>query len=242
MKVVDELMTPGCPQCAIKHLSAALYHRAKEGAANTLPPSPYMVCVCTAYINLVEVRVGYRSHLWYAVGALVRAEEHSAVGLGECVAREARLMLEQRGENAVQDALACLRDGTAPSHAEWAAAHFDEARRELPAFAGEMRMDDLIGSIEKIRDEFFPPAEPVPDGARPEWAGAMAAWAHEVDDLPGATVAPEEKQNKKQEGEPTMATTKKSPAKGAKCAAKGGKTAKATKCACKGGKTAKAKK
>lgn len=155
LEIHDELMTPGCPQCAIKHLSAALYHRANEGAVNTLPPNPYMTCVCVAYINLVEVRAGYLSHLWYAVGALVRAEEHFTVRLGECVAREARLMLEQNGEAALSDALRCIREGTAPTHAEWAAAHYAEAMRELPAMQAAMRMDDLIGSIERIRKEYF---------------------------------------------------------------------------------------
>lgn len=154
-EIQDELLTPGCPQCAVKHLSAALYHRANEGAANTLSPDPYMVCVCVAYINLVEVRTGYHSHLWYAVGALARAEELMAPLVGGCVAREARLMLEQYGEDALLDALNCIQDGTAPDHADWAHAHFDEARRELPAFADAMRMDDLIGSIERIREEFF---------------------------------------------------------------------------------------
>ena len=214
MKIVDELFTPGCPQCAVKHLSAALYHVARGAVQKDVFPDPYMTCVCTAYINLVEVRAGYHSHLWYAVGALVRAEEHFAIGLGECMAREARLMLEQYGEEAVLDALKCLRDGTAPNHADWAAAHFDEARRELPAFADEMRMGDLIGSIEKIREEFFP----------------------KNDDLAEATVASEEGTTN-QEGGPTMATAKKAPGKGAKCAAKGGKTAKTCD---KGGKSAKA--
>lgn len=207
MKAVDELFTPGCPQCAVKHLSAALYHVAQGAVQKDVFPDPYMTCVCTAYINLVEVRAGYHSHLWYAVGALVRAEEHFAVGLGECVAREARLMLEQYGEDALLDALKCLRDGTAPDHADWAAAHFDEARRELPAFADEMRMDDLIGSIERIREEFF--------------------------NLSPGTV-PGGEETTKTEKEPDMATMKKAAPKGAKCAAKGGKTA--TKACDKGGK------
>lgn len=216
MKVVDELFTPGCPQCAVKHLSAALYHVARGAVQKDVFPNPYMTCVCTAYINLVEVRAGYHSHLWYAVGALVRAEELAAQWTSGCVAREARLMLEQRGEEALPDALNCIQEGMAPNHADWAAAHFDEARRELPAFADEMRMDDLIGSIEKIREEFFP-----------------------KNDLAGATVAPEEG-NTNQEGEPTMATAKKA-CKGTKCAAKGGKTAKACgKSAKAGDKSAKA--
>lgn len=155
MEVVDELMTPGCPQCAIKHLSAALYHRAKmagDGEAG-MCPCTYMTHVCTAYINLIEVRAGYLSHLWYAVGALVRAEEHMAARF--CVARDARLVLEEGGVDSLFDALKILNDGTVPSHADWAAAHFGEARRELPAYADQMSMDDLIGSIERIRKDFF---------------------------------------------------------------------------------------
>lgn len=213
MKVVDELFTPGCPQCAVKHLSAALYHVARGAVQKDVFPNPYMTCVCTAYINLVEVRAGYHSHLWYAVGALVRAEEHFAVGLGECVAREARLMLEQHGEEAVLDALKCLRDGTAPDHADWAAAHFDEARRELPAFADEMRMGDLIGSIERIREEYFTMDQEVAVDTSTEVA--------------------------EEGGEEAMATKKTAKAKvapkAAQAAAKGGKTAKA----CKGGKCCK---
>ena len=155
MDVVDELMTPGCPQCAIKHLSAALYHRAKTLVPGTLSPDPYMVCVCTAYINLVEVKAGYLSHLWYAVGALVRAEERAAPASCGRVAREARLALEAGGREAVADALGLLGEGVSRSHADWAAAHFDGATRELPAMRAEMRMDDLAGSIERIRKEFF---------------------------------------------------------------------------------------
>lgn len=206
MEIVDELMTPGCPQCAVKHLSAALYHHARTAHIVTNAPDPYMVCVCTAYINLVEVRAGYHSHLWYAVGALVRAEEHFVVGLGECVAREARLMLEQHGEEAVLDALNCIRNGTVPNSADWAAAHFGEAVRELPAFSHEMRMDDLPGSIERVREEYF--------------------------SLPEVTVAEGEETPKEKEPEMATAKKKKAPVKAAKaskcakCACKGGKTKK----------------
>lgn len=212
MKVVDELFTPGCPQCAVKHLSAALYHRAKIRAPIMQAPDPYMTGVCTAYINLVEVKAGYLSHLWYAVGALARAEELLAPRVCGCVAREVRLMLEERGADALLDALSFIQDGTAPNHVDWAAAHFDEARRELPAFADEMRMDDLIGSIERIREEFF--------------------------NLPPST-GPGGEETNKTEKEPDMATAKKAAPKGAKGAAKSGKTAtKESKGGKKGGKTA----
>lgn len=203
MEIVDELMTPGCPQCAIKHLSAALYHRAKTGAANTLPPLQAAVCECTAAINLVEVLNGYKSHLWYAVGALERAEECAIMTFGTArTAREARLILENRGLEGVKDALHHLVVGSIQSPAEWAAAHFDEARRELPAMADQMRMDDLVGSIERVRKEYF--------------------------NLPPVTVSGgEQTQTGK---EPDMATkktpAKKAACKGTKCACKGGKTKK----------------
>lgn len=214
MEVVDELMTPGCPQCAVKHLSAALYHRAHlTGGGEDMHPDPYMVDVCVAYINLVEVRAGYHSHLWYAVGALVRAEERFAPRIGGCTAREARLMLEQYGKEALIDALNCIEAGTAPGHEDWAMAHYSEAMRELPAMQDAMRMDDLIGSIERIRKEYF--------------------------DIEEAPVASPEDVGKG--GETDMATNKaakKAPAKAAKAAAKGGKAKQA--CgkggACKGKK------
>lgn len=214
MKVVDELLTPGCPQCAVKHLSAALYHAAELGRIPhrlELPDS--IVLIARAYINLGEVLIGYKSHLWFAVGLLQRAEERALTEVSSTVAaRTARLALEERGANGVRDTMRNLMIDVHLDHAVMCLAHMDEAVRELPAFAGEMMMDDLMGSIEKIREEFFP-----------------------KNDLAGAAVAPEEG-NTNQEGEPTMATAKKA-CKGTKCAAKGGKTAKACD---KGGKSAKA--
>lgn len=216
MKVVDELFTPGCPQCAVKHLSAALYHAAELGRIPhrlELPDS--IVLIARAYINLGEVLIGYKSHLWFAVGLLQRAEERALTEVSSTVAaRTARLALEERGVHGVLDTMRDLMIDVHLDHAVMCLAHMDEAVRELPAFAGEMRMDDLIGSIEKIREEFFP----------------------KNDDLAEATVASEEGTTN-QEGGPTMATAKKAPSKGAKCAAKGGKTAKTCD---KGGKSAKA--
>jgi hypothetical protein len=224
MKVVDELFTPGCPQCAVKHLSAALYHAALHGADRLRPsdppqrlvPAEATVLLARAYINLGEVLIGYKSHLWFAVGLLQHAEE---VAQRDCVpfvaetARHARLMLTAGGLSPLQGVMQHIGFDGNLGHLEMACAHFDEAVRELPAFASEMRMDDLIGSIERIREEFFnfPPS-----------------------------MVPGDEETTKIEKEPDMATTKKTAPKGAKCAAKGGKTATKTcaKCAEKGGKTA----
>ena len=76
-----------------------------------------------------------------------------------------------------------------------------------------MRMSDLIGSIERIREEYF--------------------------NFPPSTV-PGGDETTQTEKEPDMATAKKVAPKGAKCAAKGGKAATKTcaKCAEKGGKAA----
>lgn len=224
LKVVDELMTPGCPQCAIKHLSAALYYRA-EGFAiakqtptglflGQLPPTSDRVLLARAYINLGEVLIGYKSHLWFAVGLLQRSEEESRREGGEgAVAREARLILEQKGLDGAREAMQAIRGGTLLCAAEMEVAHMQEARRELPEFSDPFY--SIVGAIERIREEFF--------------------------NLPPSTV-PGGEETTQTEKEPDMATAKKTAPKGAKCAAKGGKTAKATKCACKGGKTAKAKK
>jgi len=206
MEIHDELMTPGCPQCAVKHLSAALYHRARlVGGGEDMEPDPCTKHLCVAYINLVEVRTGYLSHLWYAVGALARSEECMAWRIGECVARKARLMLEEHGLGAVMDVLRLLDQESAPTPADWAAAHFAEAMRELPAFAAEMRMDDLIGSIERVRREFFETEATAADTAGEGGESDMAI--------------------KKAAAKKAPAFLKKGDAKAAKAACKGGKCA-----------------
>lgn len=212
MEVVDELMTPGCPQCAIKHLSAALSYSAeafalsKRYGALHLSPLESKVLLARAYINLGEVLIGYESHLWFAVGLLQRAEEEALClnAPRECSekAREARLVLEKDGCAGVRRAMQILGEGVLLEPAYMEAAHFEEARRELPVNDGDYL--DYAGAIERIRKEYF--------------------------DLPPVTVSGgEQTQTGK---EPDMAT-KKTPAKKAAC--------KGTKCACKGGKTKKGK-
>lgn len=223
MDIVDELMTPGCPQCAIKHLSAALYYRA-EGFAiakqtptglflGQFPPPSDRVLLARAYINLGEVLVGYKSHLWFAVGLLQRSEEESRREGGEgAVAREARLILEQKGLDGAREAMQAIHGGTLLCAAEMEVAHMQEACRELPEFSDPF-FYSLDAAIAKIRAEYF--------------------------DLPEATVAEGEETPK--EKEPEMATAKKkAPVKAAK-ASKVAKAAKCAKCACKGGKTKKGK-
>ena len=216
LEINDELMTPGCPQCAIKHLSAALYYRA-EGFAiakqtptglflGQPPPPSDRVLLARAYINLGEVLAGYKSHLWFAVGLLQRSEEESRREGGEgAVAREARLILEQKGLDGAREAMQAIHGGTLLWAAEMEMAHMQEAHRELPEFSDPSC--SLEAAIAKIRAEYF--------------------------DLPEATVAEGEETPK--EKEPEMATAnKKAPVKAAKAS-------KCAKCACKGGKTKKGK-
>lgn len=216
MDIVDELMTPGCPQCAVKHLSAMLYWRANTPLVTpsgvSFAESAAILCrtyLAVAKINLTEVLNGYRSHLWYAVGALVAAEE-CALELGgeDCTAktaRAARLSLEECGLDAVRSALVTLTCGCILRANEMAEAHWMEAQRELPDFS--LDHSDPIGSIERIREEFFPEAPAASDNGVEEG------------------------------GESDMATKKAAKAKvdpkAAQAACKGGK---AKKAACKGGK------
>ena len=235
MEIVDELNTPGCPQCAIKHLSAAIAYAANDRRGGLV--SNGGVAYARAMINLAEVLTGYRSHLWYAVGLLVKCEERfAAVEEPEnpqpgtdtlrCyrlkkLAREARLLLEQHPES-VAEAYGILDAGVV-FPGEMAMAHASEAQRELPAKANRIfglwttgyYGPEILGVIDEIHREFF--------------------------ELPPSTVPGEETQTK-EEKEPTMATAKKTATakkagcKGGKCCDKGGKAKKACD---KGGKAKK---
>lgn len=214
LEIVDELMTPGCPQCAVKHLSAALYYSAMDYAKArrigrpSEPPSIDVLLAARAYINLGEVMLGYRSHLWFAIG-LLQASEEQALWRGGAykTARDVRLMLEERGAGAVRDAMELLCVGMLFDDVDMEYAHLEEARRELPV-KGEDYLD-YAGAIERIRKEYF--------------------------DLPEAAVA--EGETTTNEGEPEMATNKAAVAKKAgKTKVPAASAAKATHAACKGGK------
>lgn len=208
LEIHDELMTPGCPQCAVKHLSAALYYKAHLNDPLAPLPEGWRVKAAVAEINLVEVLNGYRSHLWYAVGALVVAEELSVIACAPHDGiREARLIIEELGLKGAENALYALFTRGGIRDCDRALAHYLEAVRELPGFHAGMRMDDLIGSIERIREEFFPSDTTAPAAVTAEGGG-----------------------------ESEMATKKKAPAflrkedpKAAKAACKGGKCKKGCK-------------
>ena len=74
MEIVDEILTPGCPNCAIKHLSAAIAYAAVDSMSDYDFPL-WAVYEARARINAVEFLEGYTSHFELAVGFLELAEE-----------------------------------------------------------------------------------------------------------------------------------------------------------------------
>lgn len=136
METVDELMTPGCPQCARKHLSAAIALSALAGhdggswdvAAGNVDPC-VQVYVARAFVNLVEASEGYASHVAFARGLLVLAEETAPAAIARGI-RAVRLALDEEAfDPRTMRKWFCMQ-------AE-AAAHELEARRELPGFDWE---------------------------------------------------------------------------------------------------------
>lgn len=191
--IEDILIEPKCAQCTIKHLSAALaftlgpqYDPYSGSYQFIFSPTGQMgyyinngaVYFAQAFINLSEVKNGYNSHLWYAVGLLVRCEDHCLTsvdndprseGLRRC-AREARLILElnNTSEDKVRKAISTLSEFLPlVSTAEFVRAHMDEAVREFPWGVAEVdkEMIGLLRSkitpetilkiIYKVREEFL---------------------------------------------------------------------------------------
>lgn len=239
MELVDELVTPGCPNCVIKHLSAALAYMAEARCESFTRRVPrHAVMAARAQINLVESMQGYSSHFDFAVGLLVLAEElaisDSATRDGDAsiakMYRKIRLDLIQDGPAGLVNALGYIEDlplvgsSTEPNNMMlevFAFAHAEEAYREAPKgeladlsmYCVHMTVKDVQDTIARVRKEFFDFCE----GEKP--AG--------------------------EKGDTDMATAKKAPAKAAKkaapakAAAKTVAPAKATKAACKGGKAKK---
>lgn len=208
MDIVDELMTPGCPQCAVKHLSAAIYYRAQHHRVEGAPHVAvyHRTRAAVALINLAEALTGYRSHLWFAVGALVDGEVFALIACESHYAarmREARIELEQKGEAAIANVMGHLFQFCQITNADWESAHYGEAQRELPMWDAWSSDYDLV--IRKIREEYFITDQEVAVATSTEGAGKG--------------------------GEEAMATKKavkaKVDPKAAKAAAKGGKAMKA---------------
>lgn len=173
MEIVDELTTPGCPNCALKHLSAALalLVDTKSNMAAILPeilipgPATFAVLEARALVNFMEAIEGYESHWDFGVGLLARAETAAIVDGFPTLPRLIRdtrcdAMLAQTREDRVKVVrdLAASVSPTAEAHA-----HIEEAIRELPVMKNiyhEIRaVCDLVALVVKlikwVREEYF---------------------------------------------------------------------------------------
>ena len=161
MEIVDELMTPGCPNCARKHLSAAV-ERVVDGLnVQDRRNADVLTILARAYINFVEAAEGYLSHRDYAVGLLVAAEER----------------LVRRGDVEYAKTIRAIRTDLMedPTSLEalyiecvdrLALAHIHEAFRELPELSYEFdrncfgscsqeTVDKLVAMIRWIDERYF---------------------------------------------------------------------------------------
>ena len=215
MGIVDELDTPGCPQCAVKHLCAALSYAA-DGNRGDEQTADEFVLAARALVNLAEADMGYRSHRDFAVGLLERAERAACLaapgGLDFAGKARALRLAVISGSSEETYARRELDAAVHPSSYMWA--HLVEAGRELPGMyipTCDPSVKAIQALLERVREEYF--------------------------SLPEVTVAEGEETPKEKEPEMATAKKKKAPVKAAKAA----KVAKCAKCACKGGKTKKGK-
>lgn len=164
MEIVDEILTPGCPNCALKHLSAALAWLPVAEAHGTFC-SGEEILRARAYINFVEALEGYESHWHYGVGLLVRAEELGAMDittesvLGTMRERRCEAMLASTPDER-REALKRL----VPTPASLLKAHLEEAVRELPCMTphyvklltdGLKLVDVILSLIKWVKKEYF---------------------------------------------------------------------------------------
>lgn len=172
MEIVDELMTPGCPNCAVKHLSAALATmvamRIPKIDVGATPAYGDEINVARALVNLVEVYEGYASHFDYAVGLLVKAEECTVVNDLRDIAtavREIRVKLMVAGPAGIPEAVKDL--GSLVEGGAVACGHLLEALRELPELPplkDTYTVDDLRGMIASVVADYFTVEEPEKKG------------------------------------------------------------------------------
>ena len=213
MELVDELMTPGCPQCAVKHLCAALSYVADRNTGDEQMGNEF-VLAARALINIAEADVGYKSHRDFAIGLLERAERETHVvfpGRAEFALRARALRLAMIADDfgLEFDARRELHALIHPTSYMWA--HLVEAARELPSMhipTGDPSYETIAAALAEVRREYF------------------------ITDQE----APADSENGAEKGGETDMATKK-PAKKAPAFLKK-EDPKAKKAACKGGKTA----
>lgn len=166
MEIVDELMTPGCPNCFVKHMSAAVARMVacRIPVVRTDGACADEIALARALVNLVEAYTGYESHFDYAIGLMEIAEECAVcddlVGTVEA-SRAIRVKLAKRGFPGIPEAVREL--GKCVSPGALAAAHVLEALRELEVPGGdgkEFTVETLREMIASVRKEYFEIADP----------------------------------------------------------------------------------
>lgn len=163
MTVVDELMTPGCPNCAVKHLSACIERVVNYGGPFSTGDEGHRCAdqlLARAYINFIESEEGYTSHFDYAIGLLVEAEESS---VHEAATNWAKSIRELRVK--FMTGSFPLRDLYDMCYEQLAAAHYVEAFRELPVLGDNFNplfpgydqagVDKIREIISWVKREYF---------------------------------------------------------------------------------------
>lgn len=157
LEIHDEIMTPGCPQCAYKHLSAALSYLADRGS---LIVAEHEILIARAKVNLAECAMGYHRHFPLAIGLMERAET-AAVAAGFHVVAEAvrnvRIKLIAGGEKMIPFAIDAMSgDACTVDNGAMMWAHITEAAREYrfanPVSASE---DSIVSALAEIRRDYF---------------------------------------------------------------------------------------
>lgn len=178
-EIHDELLNPGCPQCARKHLESALAYLIGEGAPRNSPAirihdldkDPASL-LARALINFDEYIVGYDSHIRLVRGFLEQFEMACVLqGDREMAqwARRLRCALSEPGgtpmTTEVYDVLHA-RPFVAPIVFAWA--HVKEAIRELPdlrCLAEHLTCDLVLDMIMDVEVTYFQPVTGVPPKA-----------------------------------------------------------------------------
>lgn len=181
-EIHDELVTPGCPQCARKHLESALTYLIRDGVpSGTHPPLEQdleiapSVLLARALINLGEYFIGYGSHIRLVRGFLEQYELATSLDAEWVNARWARnlrccLSESAQGHVAPLEVHDLLRSPERPfiSSLVYAYAHYKEALRELPDLARPIDLhfshELILTLLDDLESAFF--SDPAPEVPR----------------------------------------------------------------------------
>lgn len=174
---INDVLTDPCPQCALKHLSAALFYALGLDPGESLTPFADDVCAAIALVNIAEYKRGYKSHFGYIVGALTAVEDIVTKDEHGEQARTARLSFIAGNIGHAVNVLDAIVTRKA-----LARAHAREAFRELPMlrsaegvaqcvveallYGGNVCkfIDAAQDAIAWVRENFFDDAQPAQTG------------------------------------------------------------------------------